>query len=507
MLVDIPTLNADRLSAKQLSNFAATSTPVIIKGLRMPHIDLLAILQLEASNKTISVAPLQANKTDKWLEQMRDWVPCPVETGAVVFAVSGRRMRISLSDFIANIDRFYADGAGNGSKSWKFLADYIGRRCDVGKIDAMLDGPLERHIWLGPSSTQSSRVLSYDKHVRMRAKLDGGARVPSWMEGRPRQVPQPRLPMGILARQPTAHRMATTARTLLKAKGPATYIFTNLAIVISRPDQILESEIVDLLTVIGSGTTARTSNMVEVIAIGMLLRTALARQSRARPLQALPVLRARLLPLHLLAALQRVHRLPLAALQRVHRLPLAALQRVRRLLQGRPHPRLPPLLAALQRVHRLPLAALQRVRRLLQGRPHPRLPPLLAALQRVHRLPLAALQRVRRLLQGRPHPRLPPLLAALQRARYRPPQGRPRQVPQPRLPMGILACQPIAHRLATTARTLLKAKGPATYIFTNLAIVISRPDQILESEIVDLLTVTVAGTTARTSNMVEVIAI
>ncbi|EER19313.1 hypothetical protein Pmar_PMAR015872, partial [Perkinsus marinus ATCC 50983] len=59
----------------------------------------------------------------------------------------------------------------------------------------------------------------------------------------------------------------------------------------------------------------------------------------------------------------------------------------------------------------------------------------LAALQRVHRLPLAALQRVRRLLQGRPHPRLPPLLAALQRARYRPPQGRPRQVPQPRLPM------------------------------------------------------------------------
>mmetsp|Transcript_2846 Transcript_2846/g.2795 ORF Transcript_2846/g.2795 Transcript_2846/m.2795 type:complete len:121 (-) Transcript_2846:353-715(-) len=91
---------------------------------------------------------------------MRDWVAGPVETDAVVLAVSGRRVRISLSDFIANIDHFYADGAGNGSKSWKFLADYIGRRCDVGRIDAMLDGPLERHIWLGPSSTVSR--LHYD---------------------------------------------------------------------------------------------------------------------------------------------------------------------------------------------------------------------------------------------------------------------------------------------------------------------------------------------------------
>ncbi|KAF4731002.1 hypothetical protein FOZ63_025553 [Perkinsus olseni] len=169
--------HGERISPSQLSNFSKTSTPVVIEGLGLPHLEQITLLQLgqnEQGYKGVSVAPLQDNKTDKWLEPLRAWDANTTLENVHVLAVAGKRSALPLDQFIENIDHFYADGAGNGSASWSFLADYISQRCDLPRIDYKLDGPIEKHIWLGPCATRSR--LHYDAVDTLFCQLEGRKR-------------------------------------------------------------------------------------------------------------------------------------------------------------------------------------------------------------------------------------------------------------------------------------------------------------------------------------------
>eukprot|EP00392_Amoebophrya_sp_AT5.2_P017307 g17638.t1 len=111
----------------------AENEPLLLRGFLRPAVVASVSAKLRPErlrraygDRTITAAPQQLGKPDKWLEAGEEWGISKTNTKAnakvqKVLAVAARRVELTLAEFLDSLPRFYADGAGCLDTGFQFL--------------------------------------------------------------------------------------------------------------------------------------------------------------------------------------------------------------------------------------------------------------------------------------------------------------------------------------------------------------------------------------------------